>query len=285
MGGGWSGGFGGGWQGGGWQGGGWQGGGWQGGGWAGGGGGVPTFAMRDDRPLADFAIGRHTGAAYPDYPGRQWDADLWALTVLTEFFGPNLPGGHWLGRIALGGPPTMAVTLNEINQLLVLAVTERPEAMGEIIQQHQNFQLSWLQLLTINGDTHPHTYLLMKLAARVGEVVMMYYKRIHHRARPSQICPTLFPPVPVPGHASYPAGHALIAHLTSICLIDLGVPATLHPPLLELARRVGVNREIAGLHYASDTAAGVSVANQVLPILNDCPTYQLVKGYAAAEGW
>jgi membrane-associated phospholipid phosphatase len=272
-------GFGGGWQGGGWQGGGWQGGGWQGGGWIGEwGGGTPTFAMRADKPFADFAVPRNVGAAYPDYPGRYWDPDLWALTVLVEFLGANP-----LGAINLPAPPNMAVTLNEIDRLLVLAVTERPEAIGEIIQQHQNFQISWLQLLGIDPTTHPHTFLLMKLVARVGEVVMIHFKRIHHRARPSQICPTLFPPVPVPGHASYPAGHALIAHLTSIALINLPVPATLQAPLLELARRVGFNREIAGLHYESDTAAGIHVANQVLPYLNNCATYQLVKGLAANE--
>jgi acid phosphatase (class A) len=203
---------------------------------------------------------------------------LWALTVLVEFLAANP-----LGAINLPGPPAMPATLNEIDRLLVLAVTERPEALGEIIQQHQNFQLCWLQLLGIDPTTHPHTFLLMKLVARVGEVVMMHFKRIYQRARPSQICPTLFPPVPVPGHASYPAGHALIAHLTSIALIDIPLPATLHAPLIELARRVGFNREIAGLHYESDTAAGVDVANQVLPYLNNCPTYQLVKGHATTE--
>jgi hypothetical protein len=74
--------MGGGWQGGGWQGGGWQGGGWQGGG----GGGVPTFAMRADKPFADFTVPLNGAATYPDFPYRYWDPDLWALTILPEFF-------------------------------------------------------------------------------------------------------------------------------------------------------------------------------------------------------
>jgi acid phosphatase (class A) len=267
------------------MGGSWQGGSWQGGSWGSGGGaptGTPTFAMRADKPLADFAVSRNVGATFPDFPARYWDPDLWALTVLTEFFGTGLQGGDWRGRIVLQGPPNMATTLVEIDRLLVLAVTERPDALDEIIQQHQNFQVAWLQLLTIDPSTHPCTFLLMKLVARVGEVVMMYFKRIHHRARPSQICPTLYPPVSVPGHGSYPAGHALIAHLTSIALMQI-VPANLHAALLELDRIVGFNREIAGLHYESDIAAGVQVADQVLPILNDCLTYQKVKAHAATE--
>lgn len=271
-------GFGAGWQGAGWSGAGWLGAGWQGAGW--GGGGVPIFALRTDKPLADFSVASDLTATYPDYPGRAWDADLWALSVLPEFFGTGLPGGDWKGRITLA--PPAAVTQADIDRLLILAVTERPEAMGEIIQQHQNFQLYWLQLLMIDAGTHPSTFLLMKLVARVGETVMMHFKRLYNRPRPSQVCPTLFPPVPVPGHGSYPAGHALIPHLTSLALMEL-VPSVKHSALLELARIVGYNRVIAGLHYESDIAAGVSLAQQVLPVLKECPTYDKVKTRAAAE--
>jgi hypothetical protein len=55
------------------------------------------------------------------------------------------------------------------------------------------------------------------------------------------------------------------------------VPASYHPALLELARRVGFNRVIAGLHYESDCDAGAYIADQVPAILNDCDTYKLVK--------
>jgi acid phosphatase (class A) len=275
--------FGGGWQGGGWQGGGWQGGGWQGGGWqGGGGGGFPTFPMRADRPFADFAIQSRLGATYPDFPARLWDPDLWALSVLPEFFDPNLPHGPWEGRITVQAPA--AITQPDIDRLLVLAVTERPEAMGEIIHQHQNFQVCFLQLLMIDANTHPYTFLLMKLAARVGETLMIHYKRKYHRPRPSQVCPTLFPPVPVPGHGSYPAGHALIAKLTSECLKEL-VPAVTHSALDELARRIGFNRAIAGLHYESDITAGADVGRQIHPILQECQAYQYVLAKAMQENF
>jgi hypothetical protein len=35
-----------------------------------------------------------------------------------------------------------------------------------------------------------------------------------------------------------------------------------------LADRIARNREIAGLHYPSDTAAGIVLANQILPLLS-----------------
>ena len=268
--------MGGGWQGGGWQGGGWQGGGWQGGGWQGG-GGVSTFAMRSDKPFADFAIQSDLTRRYPDFPARYWDPDLFALTILPEFFGLPAPGGG--GQLlwqTINIPQPAAIAQGDIDRLLVLAVTERPDALGEIIQQDQNLQLSWMHLLMMDASTHPCTFLLMKLAARVGETLMMVYKRQFDRPRPSQVCPTLFPPVAVPGHGSYPAGHALIGQLTSLCLAEV-VPAGRRPALLELARRAAFNREIAGLHYQSDCDAGVIVANQIPAILNQCPTYTLVK--------
>lgn len=273
FGGGWQGG---GWQGGGWQGGGWQGGGWQGGGWQGGGGGTPVFAMRVDKPFADFRIEHRLDAIYPKFPYRHWDPDLWALSVLPEFFGPSL---HWESRITV--PEPKRIEEKDIERLLVLAVTERPEALGEIIQQHQNFQVAWLQLLMIDANTHPCTFLLMKLAARVGETVMIHYKRKYERPRPSQVCATLFPPVPVPGHGSYPAGHALIAQLTSECLKDV-VPA-MQCPLDELARSVGFNRVIAGLHFESDVEAGTYVGKQVHTVLKDCDSYKMVLHEAKKE--
>jgi acid phosphatase (class A) len=108
----------------------------------------------------------------------------------------------------------------------------------------------------------------------VGETMMIHFKRKYDRPRPPQVCPTLFPPVGVPNHGSYPAGHALIGQLTSLCLIDV-VPHR-KKALLELARRAGFNRVIAGLHYESDCDAGVELANKIHPILKQCATYQLV---------
>src|SRR5438034_5082644 len=234
MGGGWFGGLGGGWQGGGWQGGGWQGGGWQGGGWAGGGGSEGLYAMRSDRPLVSEDVSvppPADGNPNPIFPLKAWDSDLFALTFLADFFTAAVGGKTWAGwetDIINAMGPFPAVVMpggagggDSIDDLRILAVTERPEAMGEILNQHQNQQLCFMQLLTMTAGSHPHTFFVMKLVARVGEVVMMRLKRHFNRPRPTQYYPALYPPVPVPGHSSYPAGHALIARLTARVLIDV----------------------------------------------------------------
>ena len=112
----------------------------------------------------------------------------------------------------------------------------------------------------MTANSHPRTFFVMKLAARVGEVVMMRLKRQFNRPRPTQYYPALYPPLPVPGHSSYPAGHALIAHLTAQVLIEVTTPATGNSPykrtLLKLAEAIGRNRVIAGFHFWSDISAG-----------------------------
>jgi hypothetical protein len=253
---------------------------WFGANWGGGSAdaGTPVFAMRADQPLASVNVPPDFGAKFREW---EWDPDLLASLILPEFLAARVGGQDWLTAVALP-PPTNPITLAMIIELRTLAVTDRPEALGEIVQQHQNFQICWLQLLNISRATHPYTFLLMKLAARVGEFAMIALKRTHPaRPRPSQVCPTLYPPVPVPGHAPYPAGHALIATLTSECLIDL--VASQANALRELADRVGNNRVIAGLHYREDITAGANAGRKLKPFISACALYGTTLGKAQGE--
>ena len=105
---------------------------------------------------------------------------------------------------------------------------------------------------------------------------MMRLKRRFNRPRPTQYYPTLYPPLPVPGHSSYPAGHAVIAQLTANVLIEVTAGAGAASPyrnsLLKLATEIGRNRVIAGFHFWSDIDAGVTAANM---------TYQFLSGMTA----
>ncbi|MBR1132983.1 phosphatase PAP2 family protein [Bradyrhizobium iriomotense] len=247
------------------------------------------FAMRADRPLAEIAITRDYSAKFRD---AEWDPDLRAIAILPEFLSQQVDGKYWQAAVALP-PPTYPVTAKMINEVLVLAVAERPEALGEIVEENQNFQMRWLQLLNITATSHPHTFLLMKIMARVGEFAMVALKLQYsnppgatappywYQPRPSQVCPTLYPPVQVPGHPAYPAGHALIGTLTSECLADL-LPQY-KEPLRALAARVGMNRMIAGLHYREDIDAGARAAVAIRPFLQACKFYAATFELAKTE--
>jgi hypothetical protein len=249
---------------------------------SGGAGSPPVFAMRADRPLAENTVTSYVGAQYPE---SAWDPDLVSLLILPEFLALTTAGNQPAYQ-AINVPARPQITQQMIDQMLELAVTERPEALGEIVQQHQNFQVCWLQLLMITRNSHPNTFLLMKLAARVGEFSMMYFKRMTvpdnmHAARPSQICPTLYPPVAVQGHSSYPAGHAIIGTLTSQCLAEV-VPK--HGVALQLlADRVGRNRVIAGLHFQIDIDVGANIGVQLHDLIIQCPLYKTTRTAAKKE--
>ncbi|MGY3589151.1 hypothetical protein ACVIGB_001893 [Bradyrhizobium sp. USDA 4341] len=263
-----------------------------GGNWTGGSGGgnaTPVYAMRADRPLAEIAIPRAYNAEFKE---AEWDPDLRATAILPEFLAQQIGGQHWQAAVALP-PPTYPVTTQMIDELLVLAVAERPEALGEIVEEDQNFQLRWLQLLNINAASYPHTFLLMKIMARIGEFTMVQLKLQYsnmagaapppywYQPRPNQVCPTLYPPVAVPGHPAYPAGHALIGTLTSACLADL-LPQY-SQALSALAARVAMNRMIAGLHYREDIDAGARSALALKPFLTACPFYAATFALAQTE--
>lgn len=248
------------------------------------GGGTHTFAMRADRPMVADDIDL-TPNQYPNFPAYGWDSDMYAVTFLPDFMAATYGGKSWEEYLieAIGWPPDVilsgsggAPTDDRIDDLRRFAVTERPEAMGEILSQNKNQQLCFLQLMMMTHTSHPRTYFVLKLAARVGELVMMRLKRHFNRARPGQYCPTLYPPIPVPGHASYPAGHAVIAHLTARCLTEVTMNSAGISPYKEslnkLADDIGLNRVYAGLHFLSDIRAGAKAGQLTHDILKNLPT-------------
>jgi len=94
------------------------------------------------------------------------------------------------------------------------------------------------------------------------EIVVLALKKKFNRPRPSVVLPALDPVVPVPWHSSYPSGHATQSTVIA-GLLSLLKPSS-SESLTNLARRVGVNREVAGLHYPSDTSAGVALGKWLL---------------------
>jgi membrane-associated phospholipid phosphatase len=138
----------------------------------------------------------------------------------------------------------------------------------------------FLRLLRITPRSHPKTVQLLHAAGLVGILSAMHFKKDpgggrDPRARPSQVCPALMPPVPVPGHPSFPSGHATQAMLMAKCAVETLPPAlkAMWQQLLHtLAGRVARNREIAGLHFESDTNGGLELAAKAYEKLSNQPT-------------
>ncbi|MBL4900222.1 MAG: phosphatase PAP2 family protein, partial [Colwellia sp.] len=87
-------------------------------------------------------------------------------------------------------------------------------------------------------------------------------KKRFHRPRPSQLVPELILVVPNPGHAAYPSGHATQSMIMAeiLALID---PKTANSSI-NYAYEIAERREIAGVHYPSDSKAGQYLARNFL---------------------
>jgi hypothetical protein len=109
----------------------------------------------------------------------------------------------------------------------------------------------------------------LNIASLIGSFAALYFKSLYDLPRPTQICPALLPPIPVPGHSSWPSGHATQAHLMKFAMYRVfAATATMSGPdqdvlktdVKALAKEVARNREIAGLHYPKDSQGGKRLA-------------------------
>ena len=163
----------------------------------------------------------------------------------------------------------------EIVGLVTAASNERADALAEILSQSNEFISYFLNMMTARPAAYPATTKVLSIAGLVGTFVAMYFKNLYGRPRPSQLCPALLPPIEIPGHASFPSGHSAQAHLMALCMQDvfnkLPQPNTMNTmvdDLWTLADCIARNREIAGLHYPSDTGAGIAFAGWRHSLLN-----------------
>jgi acid phosphatase (class A) len=212
----------------------------------------------------------------------QWGVDFLSQVYLVEFLanvGPlhSLKPRQEIAQIPKIGTPEES---REFELLVALAENDRQLFMPHIVAQDTCFPEYFVRLLNITERTHPNTFLVLKIAARVGETAMVCLKKEYNRPRPSEILPFLFPPIQF-HHPSYPSGHSLVAHLMAHCAG--AVRPDMRDLLVRLADQIGRNREIAGLHFPSDTAAGIDFAEQLFELVQGVPKVNGVLDDARAE--
>jgi acid phosphatase (class A) len=179
-------------------------------------------------------------------------------------------------------PPTdHAVIFGEIEDLLGPAMDDRATRKDEVVDQDVRLVGWFAQALMLSPSAHPNTIKIIEMADHVGLMVAVFYKLKFNRGRPQQVCPALFPMIASPWHASYPSGHSLEGHLMALSLAEIMPDA--RSALMALAARIGRNREVAGVHFKSDTTAGREIAQAVFPYLMECPTFREVLDAAKTE--
>jgi hypothetical protein len=240
----------------------------------------------DDYPLYELAgvFGQDRANPPPnEFPREKWGVDFLSQVRLVDYlrevktpivdFEPKDPR-------AVRPRPGSDDESGELDYLMQLSRDNRQRAFPEIRAQDTGFPFYFVRLLDITERSHPKTYLALKCAARVGETAMVCLKAKYARPRPSELLPALFPPMEF-HHPSYPSGHSLVAHLMAYCAAYIW--PDMHDTFVGLANQIGANREIAGLHFPSDTAAGVDFAKQLFQSMLETKTMQTVLEEAKSE--
>ena len=218
-----------------------------------------------------------------------WDADLRSYEYLNEFL-ITFPG--WFGLLV---PTTINVNQSphmlpqaqltlEVQQMLDVAL-DRDDRFAEIIDQHEAEGAIgyFLGMLMIDPSRMPAANLLVRVARRIGEHVVMCLKGEFRCPRPSQLCTALVPMIDPPATPSFPAGHSLQAELIAACLKATTPPARPVHLLDDLAERIGWNRVIAGVHYPQDHLKGKAVADWIYAnLLGTLPSGSKFKKLLAA---
>lgn len=132
-----------------------------------------------------------------------------------------------------------------------------------------------------NREHRPYTRYLFKSVLEEYNPVILRFKQHFDRVRPSYLDPTLTTALEVPGHPAYPSGHSSQVHLFAHIMSDLD--PTNSESYWESAQDVARNREVAGLHYPSDSEAGRQLAEQFYALLKETAWYKTALENAQSE--
>jgi len=220
------------------------------------------------------------------FPDQYWRPEFEIYTYYPALF----DHGKELLAVEVRDPPEDGdVIASEVGELLRKQqelndhFDERERRREEIEWEADHLARNYQTTLLTGPDAYPKTWQLMNTMSDLALMPVMHFKKRFARARPTQVEPRIEPLLEVPGHPAYPSGHStqnfLIAHLLSEVIGD---DAELIARVFAIARRVAENREYAGLHYASDTAAGEELARDIFPIMR-CALAEPIK--AAIEEW
>jgi len=186
---------------------------------------------------------------------------------------PNWLDADWKDKIHLSKPPELTETAAEIDDMLIL-VPSRKQAQTAINAELE-IKGIWAGFLEVVAESSHYDIalgLFMDTVFDDATRAVFYFKNHFNRARPYHYYPQLNPTIPPPGHPSYPSGHATQAYTLAFALSE--VFPQLRVKFEKVAYQLSRHREIGGVHYASDSAAGKLLAIQLVKMMRKHPEFE-----------
>jgi acid phosphatase (class A) len=208
----------------------------------------------------------------------------WALSRL------NLPS-HFLDRevliaLPVAPPPDNSSdeTRAELDELLELQ-RARTGTQLKMITKHLEYDGVCVAILAASNrklTRAPKTKALLGHVQVDASLAIFHAKKRFNRARPHQLEPRLHPAIAVPTHPAYPSSHALQGYLVARTL-SLLFPQN-SEDLMVVGVEIGREREIAGLHYPSDSKASRALGEELFSRLQQNEKF-LAEVEAARKEW
>lgn len=143
--------------------------------------------------------------------------------------------------------------LDRVQAQAPLRATRAAEIITQVTPPHAYFAA----VLGLQSGRHPRTLELVLATLAAAYAVGQRFKLALAAPRPTEYSSQIQPMIEVPQHCSFPAGHAVEAHITARILSALTAASPQQRKLLRaLADRVAENRVVAGVHFPVDCRFG-----------------------------
>jgi hypothetical protein len=196
------------------------------------------------------------------FPDHWWDERHWKELQKAERYRPALAG---IGaKLIL---PDDTKLPDEVRVLREFQESpERERRRAEILDEAVRPPPYYKHGLFMDDIRRPLTAAVFQTAVSWSVPFIMYFKHQWKRPRPSQVDPAISPMIECPHHPAFPSGHSTQAHLVALVIGSISGRTDVRDTLWEKAHRIAQNREYAGLHYASDSACGIKLAEALYPL-------------------
>lgn len=207
------------------------------------------------------------------YPLEEWDRHL--LELIDK--GPVLLGDSEEFLPETYPANSSEETQAELDYLVELSKTARDQKTLDLIFEENDKFFVWQSfsdagiLLAEDGQNKDFEKIMTTANIELSFFIMKYKKHFS-RARPSQLRPSLNLAIDNPRHAAYPSGHATQSYAAGLILSKIDEENA--DKYLDFARSIAHRREIAGVHYPSDSKAGQILAEKVVNKLLELPEFQ-----------
>ncbi|TPK65326.1 phosphatase PAP2 family protein [Mesorhizobium sp. B2-4-19] len=176
-----------------------------------------------------------------------------------------------------------AQTKAELGEVLTLQVTRTPEMVASAVADSEENVWRFANVMgpNFNKDKLPKFSAFFDRVVETEGAVVDPAKDVWKRPRPHQLSDLVKPVVKLSSSGSWPSGHATVGTMMGIILADM-VPEK-RAEIMARAAEYAHNREIGGIHYASDVEMGKISGSVIAALLLNRDDFKAEYETARAE--